>query len=546
MKFYKQIFLFILTIIIVVFSFPALSSAHAYIIKSFPADNQNLNQPPKKISIEFNEEIQPAFYSFHVFDRNGKRVDKGNGHIRNNNSRVIEASLKPGLPAGIYNISWKVVSGDGHPVDGVIPFEIGSASKNNPVLKSKTTGYIPHLDLIIIRWAQYISSSIYVGMLFFYLCILPRGSLRSASIEKRYRKIVNFAYILLCLSILVSLPLQAVIQVNLSWMEVWNPSILKALLLNSSFGKVWLVQFTVLVLLAILSSRSFAKKSPLSLWISFVLGISLLAGKAITSHASTATNKYLAITMDTLHLVSASIWIGSIIAMVTLLPLRKKEEGKVFFRGLIHLYFPWGVLTVLVLAATGVYSSFLYVPTFNSLFHTNYGRLLVGKVILFVILLVFAFRNSLKGRKGSGYGWKALLWGEVITGFVVLAVAVILTNLPTAMSAPGPFNGTKTVENNHTISLKIGPNVSGPNRFNVIVKDNNGKPITNIEQASLTFTSKEMDMGENTITIQKVKNGQFQIQGMYLNMAGRWNVHVHVLTRSLDSLDTDFSVPVGT
>ncbi len=545
MKFYKQIFLFILTIFIVIFSFPSFSFAHAYIIKSSPDDNQNLNQPPKKISIEFNEGIQPSFHNLQVFNQNGKRVDQGNEHINSTNSKIIEANLKPNIPTGIYSIRWNIVSSDGHPINGVIPFEIGNANDNKPLPKAKTFGYIPHLDLIIIRWIQYLSGSVYVGLIFFYLCILPKGSLRSASIEKRYRKIVNFAYVLFCLCILVSLPLQAVIQVNLSWMEVWDPSILKALLLNTTFGKVWLVQFTVLVLLAILSSRSFAKKSPLSLWISFTLGISLLAAKAITSHAFTATNKYLAITMDTLHLVSASIWIGSIIAMVILLPLRKKEEGKIFFRGMIHLYFPWGVLTVLVLAATGVYSSFLYVPTIYSLFHTNYGRVLVVKVILFFIMLVFAFLNSVKGRKCSENGWKSSLWGEVITGLVVLVVAVILTNLPTAMSAPGPFNGTKAVENNHTVSLKIGPNVSGQNTFNVTVKDNNGKPITNIEQASLTFTSKEMDMGDNTITIPKVKNGQFQTQGMYLNMAGRWIVHVHVLTKSLDSLDADFSVLVG-
>jgi copper transport protein len=295
---------------------------------------------------------------------------------------------------------------------------------------TKTLAYIPHLDLLIIRWVQYLSGSIYVGLIFFYLCILPKGSLQSARIEKRYRKIFKYAFALLCLSILISLPLQAVIQANLSWLEVWNISILKGFITSTLFGQAWIVQFTILVCLFFLHSRSFAVKNDWLLWTAFILGICLLAAKAVTSHAYTAANKYLAITMDTLHLASASIWIGSLIAMVILLPLRKREEGKLFFRGILHLYFPWGVVTVLLLAATGVYSSFLYVPTLNSLFHTNYGLVLVGKVILFFIMLRFAILNFLKGRKGSGYGWRSSLWGGAITGLIVLVLAVILTNLP--------------------------------------------------------------------------------------------------------------------
>jgi copper transport protein len=69
--------------------------------------------------------------------------------------------------------------------------------------------------------------------------------------------------------------------------------------------------------------------------------------------------------------------------------------------------------------------------------------------------------------------------------------------------------------------------------------------MTNIEQVSLTFSSKEMVMGDNTVNVQKKEVGRYQTQGMYLNMAGRWNVHVHVLTKSLEDLDTDFSVLVG-
>lgn len=403
---------------------------------------------------------------------------------------------------------------------------------------------IPHLDLIMIRWIQYISGAIYIGMLFFYLCILPKGSLQSASMERQYRRVFNFAYVLLFLSIFISLPLEAVIQTNRSWVDVWNISVLKEMITDSTFGQVWLYQFILTFLLIMFSFRIFAKKNNFFLWFAFIIGIAVIILKAITSHASTAENKILALTIDSLHLVSGSIWIGSIIAMISFLPLRKKEEGRMFFRGIVHLFFPWGAFLVFILAVSGVYSSFLYIPTINSIFHTNYGKVLAGKITLFFIMLLFAFVNSIKARKLKPNGWPLSLWGEAITGLAVLVMVVILTNLPTAMSAPGPFNETKALPQN-TISLKVGPNISGQNTFNVAINDKNGKPMTNIERVSLTFTSKEMAMGDNTVNVQKKEAGRYQTQGMYLNKAGRWNVHVHVLTKSLEDVDTDFTVPVG-
>jgi copper transport protein len=340
-------------------------------------------------------------------------------------------------------------------------------------------GYVPHLDLVIIRWIQYLSGAIYTGMLFFYLCVLPKGSLQSASMEKQYRRIFTFAYVLLFLSIFISLPLEAVIQTNRSWFDVWDLSIFKDMITSSTFGQVWLYQFILTLLLGIFSFRIFAKKNNSSLWIAFIIGIIVIVLKAMTSHASTAENKILAITMDSLHLVSASIWIGSLIAMLTFLPLRKKEEGRIFFRGIVHLFFPWGVFLVFILAASGVYSSFLYIPTISSIFHTNYGKVLLGKIILFFVMLLFALVNSVKARRLKPNGWRFSLWGEAITGLAVLVMVVILTNLLTAMSAPCPFYETKALPQN-TISLKVGPNISGQNTFNVAINDKNGKPMTNI------------------------------------------------------------------
>lgn len=538
----RKIFFFIMTLAILVFSFPGLSSAHAYIVKSFPSENQALDKSPNKVSIEFDEIIQPTFYSIQVLDMRGTQVNSGKGYINSSNGKILESDLHKGLPKGIYSIKWRVVSGDGHPIDGLIPFQIGVGSKNQALLKSKTTGYVPHFDLVLLRFIQYVSGAIFVGLTFFYLSIYPRESLRGTSIEKRYKSVIHLSFLFLWVSILCSLPLQATIEANVSWLNAFDFSILRDVATKTLSGKVWIAQIVLLSLLLLTIKRN---EKLFLWWASFVLGSCLFLAKAITSHAVATNNLLVDIEFDFLHLLSVSIWIGSLVALVVLLPLNREEEGKLLYQQIVRRFSTWGKVLVFLLVISGVYLSLTYIPTFHALFYTNYGRVLIGKVVLFFIMLVFAWLNSSKGRKSGAEKWGSTLWGELATGGIVLVLAVILTNLPTAASSLGPFKETKSFNNKDTVTVKVGPNVIGQNTFDVILKDKTGKPLTEVQQVSLTFSTERMDMGEYTVNIPKVAEGHFKDRGMYFNMTGKWNVHVHVLTKSLEALDTDFTCVVG-
>jgi len=150
-------------VFILLISVPHLASAHAYIVKSTPSENEIMNQSPGKVAIQFDEEIQAAFHSLKVVDQTGKRVDQNDAHINKKNQAMIEASLKPKLQDGTYTIQWNVISSDGHPISGTIPFQIGDAAKSGQQAVATTTGYTPHADMIIIRWLFYLSCSLFIG-----------------------------------------------------------------------------------------------------------------------------------------------------------------------------------------------------------------------------------------------------------------------------------------------------------------------------------------------------------------------------------------------
>lgn len=58
------------------------ASAHAYIVKSNPAENETLKKAPAVVQIEFDEDIQvSSFNTLYVRDTSGKRVDLKDANI---------------------------------------------------------------------------------------------------------------------------------------------------------------------------------------------------------------------------------------------------------------------------------------------------------------------------------------------------------------------------------------------------------------------------------------------------------------------------------
>ncbi|MFP5105279.1 copper resistance CopC/CopD family protein [Neobacillus sp. C211] len=538
-------FLVILSLFLLLF--PFVSSAHAYIKKSTPLENETVEKAPTEVAIKFDETIQPAFNSIKVFDSEGNRVDKKNGRIDPKQPFILKSGLKKNLPNGSYRIKWKVVSSDGHPVEGVIPFQIGEKGQDTTSLDNETKGYTPKADLIIIRWLQYLSNAFYVGLIFFYMVIVPMELRETGSVDKKFRKLLSTGLILLFLSILLSLPLQATIESGYSWSEVFNFSIIENILMNTNYGQFWVIQIALLITLALLTSFIGMAESTKRciLWTCFCLGAALLLTKALTSHAAAQPNHLLTISMDFLHLLAASIWIGSLTGFVSLLSLRKNTEIKQNYLKMIKSFSKWGLILVLFLTLTGVFASFLYIPNLSALVQTNYGKALMWKLILFLVMLLLAAVNFIKGKRGTTKGLKASLKGELTLGLLILVLSVVLTNLPTAMQSPGPFKETNIVTQGRQVTLEATPNIIGVNLFEITLKDREGKPIKDIEQIHLTFTMLEMDMGKETVSLTKAAEGKYEVKGLHFSMAGHWNVHVHVLTKSLESIDTDFKVLVG-
>ncbi|MDM5188176.1 copper resistance protein CopC [Bacillus sp. DX4.1] len=551
----KKLGVWMLMVCVFIMLVPTATSAHAYIAKATPSENETLVKAPSVVSIEFDEVLQSSsFNTLFVVDASGKRVDLKNAHIKKKNPEVMEAGVKQNIPNGTYSIQWKAISADGHPIQGVIPFSIGTPGKDSSSLQTKIIGYIPQADMIIERGLLYTSFALYIGVIFFNLLIYKGQDNQSIKVHSRSKTIIWLSLLGMMISLLLNLPLQAKINADVSWINAFHPSLLKETLKLSIFGYVWMIQIALVIILTIVTYFAIKRGnlSSFKAWTTpslFLIG--LLVTKAINSHSYGLKYREVAVAMDFLHLFAASLWIGGLAAIVLLLPKSSiNEKGNKgnwsMYWDAIQRFSPWAIGAVIVILITGLFNSTFFIPTIHSLFDTRYGLALLVKVILFVGMGVLGITHFVKSRmrRKKGLGTTAKIeWG---IGISILVIVAILTNSPTPPMPPtGPFMESKQLDNGYQLTLNVSPNRVGMNTFHIDLKDKNGQPVTDIEQIILTTSSLDMEMGKGTFKVPPVSPGTYQTEGMYINMTGKWNIHVHGLMKSLDSFDIDFNLMVG-
>ncbi|MBG9596505.1 copper resistance CopC/CopD family protein [Bacillus mycoides] len=524
---------------------PKSTSAHAYVVKSNPTENETLKKAPSIVKIEFDEDIQvSSFNTLFVRDTSGQRVDLKDAHIDTKNKKLLEAGLKENLKNGLYSIQWKAISADGHPIQGVIPFRIGLAEAGTDDIKVEEMGYVPQIDMIMERGILYTSFSLFIGVLLFNL-ILYKGS--ASQVQSRSKKIIWISLFGIFISLLFNLPLQAKINADVSWLEAFDPLLLKETLQLSVFGYVWITQMALISTLMIVTY--FAVKSErlssFKVWsIPIVLFIGLLVMKAFNSHAYGLKFKEIAVVMDFLHLFAASLWMGGLSSIVLL--LRKEDDKWTMYWDAIKRFSPWATGAVIVILLTGLFNSTFFIPTIHSLFDTKYGLALLAKILLFVCMGILGIIHYVKGRMRAQQRLGATVKVEFIIGIIVFVIVASMTNVQTPPMPPtGPFTESKQLDNGYELTLHVSPNKVGQNTFHITLKDENGQPVTDMEQIVLTTQSLDMNMGKGSFKVSAVSPGEYEAEGMYINMTGNWNIQVHGLTKSLDSFDTDYKFIVG-
>jgi len=486
---------------------PKAAFAHAYIVKSTPAENQELKKAPAKIKIEFNEAIQNGFHSITVRNSSGERVDSGKTEIDPQNAKIMTVMLKPKLKDDIYSAEWRAVSADGHPVSGTIPFSIGNIQGGLPKDQQKQASGLPAADTVMARVLLYTGFSLFMGAALFQLVWYRPENGWPGGKRRRLKRIKNAALLLTGAAIIIQLPLQTKVNAGVSWIGAFQPSLLQETLLNTTGGMLWLINIAIIALLVFCSNRKGLKSAILSLF----LFAGLLFVKSLDGHAASTSAGYMTIAMNFIHLNTASIWTGGLAMFVLFFGKDWLKPDKSLIWETIRRFSPWALASAGLLIFSGLFNSFFIVHTLDNLLGTAYGKALLVKAALLVTTAVF-------------------------------------TNIPSPPAPlPQPFSETKQLTEGNTLSLRISPNMPGSNAFEVTVRNRKGDVVKDIQKIELTVEKTGLfgDDKESTFSLSKNKDGVFQTKNLNLSEDGIWKIRVHGLTASFEEIRTVFNAKIN-
>ena len=102
---------------------PTMAGAHAVLVKSSPARRAVVVAPPPRVELVFNERLEPAYSTVSVWAPDNRRIDDGKVVVGPDDPRRLIVGIRPVAP-GTYTVKFRVLSVDGHIVEGTFPFDV--------------------------------------------------------------------------------------------------------------------------------------------------------------------------------------------------------------------------------------------------------------------------------------------------------------------------------------------------------------------------------------------------------------------------------------
>lgn len=111
---------------VLVFGTATPAHAHDRLKSSSPAKNATV-ESVDEVRLEFSSKVRVPFVS--VRRPGGDELQAGEPEV---DGAVVTQALDGPLPDGRYSIAYRVVSSDGHPIEGEIPFQVKGAPTPSP------------------------------------------------------------------------------------------------------------------------------------------------------------------------------------------------------------------------------------------------------------------------------------------------------------------------------------------------------------------------------------------------------------------------------
>lgn len=505
--------------------------AHASLVEAVPAADAELAESPPQIALTFSERLEEGLYWIRVFDENQRKVTEQAATMNPEHTGLI--LQLPKLDKGTYVVTYHIISSDGHPIDGTYLFAVGESLK-----QPQAGGKQPQLEHLhrqsdpfhrfgvkdILQFASriafYLFMLTFTGWLLWSRWFAAKTSAHAKELLKGWGERLQQAYLIVYILFLMAhLP---------DLIGDGGADALVQLFTGTSVGYAW-ASGLLLALLSFVVLYRYA-------WLDYLWAGAVWLAKAFLGHAAAFQPVSETVTLDWLHLFASSVWAGGLLMMLIL--WRKDREHA------LRLYPSFSLaalLSILLLVISGVLSVLLFLPDVRYVTETAWGKWLLVKIALVVLVILTAFfiRYTVARKQAASAG--NLIRTDTLLMVMIVGIVGIFTYL-TPLPANEPLNWHVMGEKIH-MTAQISPNAPGVNDFTLKVwLPENLKPkqvVMKLHQEGagaiapieVPLTPYEDQAADESYGMKKYS---YKARGPYLPYPGKWKLEIRVLDSNDD------------
>ena len=591
-------------VLVAVFASPAF--AHATLETTNPAPGAVLTGTPNAITLEFSEPVTVALGGIRLYDQNGDRI--ATDPPTKPAADTVSTETRGRLSNGSYVVTWRVTSADTHPIQGAFTFQIGTGGNAtgrdvtglaDRLLADQRGAKAVGAGWGVARFLAFAGIAILIGAVVFCVAVWSRARTFRAT------RVITYSGLgILAVATLAGFLLQGPYAAGLGLNHVFDTALWRDVA-TTRFGTVWLARLALLavafVLVRVLFARSDRERLP-TWWVvtATAVAVAIAATPALAGHSTTGHYVGLALVASVVHVLAMSVWLGGLLLMAVVVLRGDEIEER---RDVVLDFSFVATWCVLALVASGAFQTWRQVRNLDALRDTDFGHILVIKLVVFALMGVFAlFSREIVGRV-FGYvddddddeaaavesvatvsggavddaddadsalqddrvdartglmdldpevraEWRNLrrsVWAEALLGIVILAVTAVLVNATPAVTASaGSGEGAAGVtmrSSQVVVDVTVAPAQTGRNDIHVSTFTPAGAPM-DVAELTVTFDLPSRKIAAIDVPLRKLGPGHYLSPGFNIPIAGDWRVVAKARLTDVDQVTLTDTVTI--
>lgn len=524
----------------------APASAHASLVSTDPAEGAVLDRAPDVVTLTFDEQVSVVDDGIRAYDADGEPLEVDAGA----RDEVVSAELPDDLADGTYVVTWRVVSSDGHPIAGSLTFHVGAPSEHvAPPRDGPATDDSAMRDVASVVQALSYVALLLAGGLTVFLSWTVRGVRLHVPVRRRLLRLQRATALAAIALAAVGVAVSGAYQRGAGVGGPVEAASFDPALVGDDIT-VLVLQVVGLGLATLLGGRA----TP-SLAGDIGAGLAVWS-PALVGHTRAYEPVSLLVLTDALHLSAGAVWLGGLAGLAVVLPslAGREREGEL----VLSRFSTVAAAVLAVLAAAGVLLGWRILGSWGGLVDTTYGRLLLVKVGIAVVVAGVAAWNRYRllprvgdgtheARRRASYALRRVVLVEAALLVALLGVTGFLVEQP-PRAEPAAVPPAATTEVGRAVAgdlqvLAVLDATGGrQRRLLVQVQDLAGEPVDLFARPVVSLRGADVDLG--SVPVVPTGTGTY-VAEVSFPTAGEWEVQVSLPVDEFENPVTTLTVDVG-